>query len=639
MTTKKSYFSLIEALLAANVVCIDFETQSDSTGKQGNMEYWHPHSRTTAGSFTVEDWGTWVVPLSHPQGPWAKDEKWRRLLTNLMRAMQKSQAKWIAHNAKYEVSWAYAMTGIPLESTMWWDTMMSSYILDENETHGLKAVAQRELGVDSWDEVNLKDSEKESWDKLALYNARDTDYCYRLVEVHKQRLLAEPRLARLYHFLGMPITRTLAQIERTGLPLDQAKVAVRKKNSEEIVESVSAKLLAHATEQMGLDLDDYPTISFGGASKFFKAFMEESGMPVISMTPKGAPSWTEDNLEESGKQFDLMEIEGENLASDIMLVRKNANKLSKFFVPWTKKLAPDGRLHPTYNPMRTEDKWQSAKGTKTGRLSSSNPNAQQIARDEKECFGGEEGWLVAELDYSQIELRILAWLSGSMQVLESYRNGEDLHSNMAARILDTTVANLQPGDRQKGKAGNFGFSYGMWEEKYVSYAYNDYGVRVTLEEARTTRREFFTYWDGLENYHDRQGKLAKKNGFVRNPLGRKRRLPEIHDPQQYIVRQAQRRAINAPTQSFASDLMCLSLIEIARVMPSDEFRLIGTVHDSLLAQVRPECVDTHIPRAAAIMLDPGTERRFGVKVGVPLAVDSKVGYHWNDPDSTVRVFQ
>jgi DNA polymerase-1 len=633
VTTTKSFRSLIEAIRDSSIVCHDYETMSDSAGKYKNMEYWHPHSRIVSGSFTIADGETFVLPLSHPEGPLAKNDKWRQALRKVAEAIKDSNTKLVAHNAKYEVSWVYAMTGIALENQTWWDTMMSSYILDENETHNLKDVAVRELGVEHWADVNLKDSEKESWDALALYNARDTDYCLRVLPIHKRRLLEEPRLARLFHYLGMPIIRVLARIERLGLPLDTELVAELKDKAEETVDRLTDELLTFSREELKLDLDDYPTISFAGStSKFFSAFMEAAELPVVSYTGKGNPSWDEHNLTE-------LERLGFPIASKILEVRKANNRLSKFLVPWTTKVGEDKRIHATFNPMRVDDKWGGKAGTKTGRLSGSNPNPQQIARDLKYCFGNEDGWMVAELDYSQIELRILAWLSKSQQPLRAYRNNEDLHTLMAARILGIPESEVGPGDRQKGKAGNFGFSYGMGVDKYIEYAYKDYQVRIDLEEAKKTKAEFFGFWDGLARYHQLQGNIAMKYGFVRSPIGRKRRLPEIHSGQGYLIGQAERRAINSPTQSFASDLMCLSLIEIDKQFDSKKFRLIGTVHDSLLAQVRPEHADELVERAARIMLDPGTKRKFGITVDVPLAVEAKIGYRWNDPDGRVLTYQ
>lgn len=608
------------------------------------MEYWHPHSRTVSISLTVsttiDDRETYVVPLSHPEGPWSgktntwdKDAPWRRVLFNIGKAIQKNEGiKWSAHNAKYETNWHYAMTGQALENSLWWDTCMSDYLLDENELHSLKEVAVRDLDVDRWDEVDLKSAEKVSWDSLALYNARDTDYCLRLIPLHKERLMQEERLARLFHFLAMPLIRTLCKMERNGLPLDIERVKQFKKESEDIRDEMEDHLLSIAVNDYGMDMEDYPTISFSGTSKFFKAFMEKAEAPVISYTPTGAPSWTEDNLRE-------LERQGYDVAKYLMLARKHSNRLSKFFIPWTTKLASDGRLYPTYNPMIVDDKWQDAKGTTTGRLSSSNPNAQQINRDLKICFGGEEGWYFVELDYSQIELRIAAWVANDQAMLEAFRKDIDIHTLMASEITGKSLSKVTPEERQSGKAGNFGFLYEMGEDTYMTYAYNNYGVRVTLEEATKVRKAFFRRWSDLERWHQRQKNLAFKNGFVRNPFGRKRRLPDIYSSNGYEISRAERRAINAPIQSGAFDLMAMALIEIDRQVDPDRVRLVGTVHDSLLAQIRVEALDEELPRIATIMLDPGTKRKFGITVGVLLAVEAKVGYYWNDPDGITKVFK
>lgn len=614
-------------------MCHDYETQSDSGGKQGNMEYWHSHSRVVSGSYTVEGGDTFVIPLSHPSGPLAEERKWKTALAHIARALRDGKTKLVAHNAKYEVSWVYAMTGVALDVITWWDTMMSSYILDENEAHGLKEVAPRELGVDRWDEVNLKDSEAVPWDNLALYNARDTDYTLRLVPIHKQRLLDEPRLARLFYFHSMPLIRSLARIEREGMPLDQDVVKTMRTESETIVEEQEKYLLKVAEEKYGLDLEDYPTISFTGAtSKFFKAFMEESKLPVIKHTGTGAPSWDQYVLEE-------LERSGYSLAGHVLDIRRHGNRLSKFFIPWSEKVAEDGRIHATLNPMRVDDKWQDVKGTVTGRLSSSNPNLQQVNRQLKICFGGDD-WPVVELDYSQIELRVLAWVARIENVLEAYRTGVDLHSLMASNITGKAMDEITKEDRQGGKAGNFGFAYDMSEHTYIEYARNTYGVDVDLEEARRVRKAFFNdTWIGLRKWHDRQRNLAYKFGFVRNPLGRKRRLPEIYSGNPREVGRAERRAINSPIQSMAADLMCLAIIEIEKRTDPSEVRLIGTVHDSLLAQMRPDTLDENVERVASIMLDPGTKKKFGVEVGVPLAVEASIGYHWTAPESETRTFR
>lgn len=627
--------SLLKAIDKAYAVCLDFETMSDNGGKKGNLEDWHEHSRTVSGSFTVAynkeltDYATWVVPFTHPVSPWKKD--WKIVLRNILRRIEKNKVKIVAHNIKYDCRWGHSMTSVDLGPLMWWDTAMADYVLDENEEHRLKAVAVRELGVKDWADADLKDSESEDWDTLALYNARDTIYCLRLVPIQKKRLQSESSLGRLFYYIGMPILRTLIRIERNGLPLDQEVVATMRAEAKKIKEEETEWLMDYAINELGMDPDDYPTVSFATKNKWFDAFMELSDMPIVKYTNKGNPSWDADALQ-------TLEEMGHKIAVRLARARLYASRESKFFHPWTAKLAPDGRLHPSFNAMIVDDKWNDKKGTTTGRLSSNNPNAQQFARDLKICFGGEEGWVFVELDYSQIELRIAAWLAPIPAMLKAYKEGIDVHTLMASEITGKKMEDVTGDERQGGKAGNFGFLYEMGEKTYVEYAYTTYRVRVDLDEARKVRRTFFSRWKGIERYHMRQKAIAYKMGFVRNPLGRRRRLPEIYESSYSEVGRAERRAINSPIQSMASDMMCLSLIEIDRTCDPDEVRLVGTVHDSLLAQIRVDALDDNLERIAAIMLDPGTERKFGVKVEVPLAVEAKIGYHWSDPEAEVRVF-
>lgn len=636
VTTKSSLSHLIEAALESSICSMDFETQNDETGAKSNLEDWHPSSRIVSASFTftndvhkgVKD--TYVVPCSHPSGPWS-DGRWRHILFDIGRALAHGEGtKLIAHNAKYDIRWLHSMTGVMLEQYIWWDTCMAEYLLDENQSIGLKPTAERRLGVERWDNVNLRDAESVAWDALALYNALDTIYPVDLVHSQMEEFKEEQRLARLFYFIGMPIIRTLTRIERNGLPLDTDKVAELKAESEEIIEAETDYLLAIAYGEYGMFDEDYPSVSFSPTSHFFRDFMERSELPVIATTDTGNPSWAANVLEE-------LERQDYKLARHILDLRKHNDRLSKFFTPWLKKLAPDGRLHPTYNPMITPSDYGDPKGTVTGRLSGSNPNPQQIDRDLKICFGDE--WPLVELDYSQIELRVAAWVSGDPAMLRAYRNGEDLHVAMAADITGKNPEDVTKEDRQGGKAGNFGFLYEMSEVTYQQYAKDVYGVHVTFDESREVRRTFFNRYKGLAKWHELVKNVAFKYGFVRNPIGRKRRVPHIFSSSDYYRGRAERQAINSIIQSMASDLMCLALIEIDRQLPSDEVRLVGTVHDSLLAEFRPDNLDENLQRVADIMLDPGVKRKFGVSVDVPLAIEATIGYHWNDPDATTRVYE
>lgn len=618
---------LCDTLRAADFIYFDLETMAQPDGEA--HEDWRPSSRITTASFTTVAGQSWTVPLSHPEAAWSAT--WREVATLLFEACRGTKLG--AHNAKFDVRWVHSATGVDLVDDLSWDTMVSAYVLDENELKGLKDLAPAELGVPPWDEeIDNRRTEEFPWGVVREYAARDTDYGFQLVERHRERLRDEPALARIFGLLMMPVCRALIRVERNGLLLDRRVTEERLAASADRIVEIEDELLERYVPD---DLKDIycwkrykrkdpvsvrPTWSPN--SKFFHEFMAASGAPVLERTAKkGTPSWSESVMKR------LAAMDSYPWVADLLEARK-LGKDTGYLRSWLALADEHDRLHPSFKPAHVA----------TGRLSSSNPNAQQVSRHLKACFVAEPGWRFVQADYAQVELRIAAELAHEKQMLEAFAEGKDLHRIMAAQIAGCETHEVTKEQRQNAKAVNFGFLYGMGARKFVDYAFDEYGVVFTLQEASRIRRLFFATWPRLGDWHEEQRRTAHTHGYVRSPLGRRRRLPDLTSPLQGKVSAAERQGINAPVQSYASDLMLLSIIDLDR-HPSPDRRVVGTVHDSLLAEVRAGCVKREVGRIAQAMLYPATKRLFGAELSVPLEVEFVIGNGWGDPDARVVTVQ
>ena len=617
--------SAVAYLKMADRVYFDIETMTDGPLDQAS-EDWHPSSRITAVSFTTEPGSAWVIPLSHPEAPWS--EVWQGIAQSVFRAMQ--GAKLAAHNGRFDIRYVHSTTGVDLADNLVWDTMVSAYVLDENEPKGLKHLAVTELGVPDWsEEIDSRCTERYPWETVAGYAGRDTDYGWRIMERHRERLAEETGLARVFGMLMMPVSQALIRVERNGLLLDGEVAERRLEDAERRITEIEDELLEGYVYGTPLEdefcwkhykrKDPVPVRpSWSPNSKFFHAFMEDVGAPVLERTEKkGTPSFSESVMKR-------IAAEGGHPYIDSILEARKLGKDTGYLKSWLAKRTNDGRLHPSLKPAHVT----------TGRLASENPNAQQISRHLKDCFIPEEGWWFVQADYAQVELRIAALVAQEENMLEAFREGKDLHRLMASEIAGVEPHLVTPAQRQQAKAVNFGFLYGMGAPKFVDHALDDYGVVFTLEEAQAVRGLFFKKWPRLAEWHEEQRRTAHTQGYIRTAIGRRRRLPDLDSKMKGKVAAAERQAINAPIQSFASDLMLLSIIELDR-NPSPHRKVVGTVHDSLLAELRGGHVREEVQAIADAMLYPPVERLFGASLDVPLEVEFLIGTSWGDPEPKV----
>lgn len=584
---------------------------------------------------------TYNVPLFHPQS-WFRSS-WIRVLTAITKAMRKCPRR-IAHNAKYDTKWMQHFTG-DFEFTLTFDTICAAALLDENRPKGLKPLAQMLLGAEPWgiDTRNLLDDPIE---EVLVYNGLDTWHTLRLFFVFSDQLKEQPRLARFFKHLTVPLVQELCHVERRGVYVDEAQL----KTNWNIVKAKLADI-HDELEQYVPETNPYIKVLKNGtvksdgvnwnASSFARWFLfEYLGFPVLKRgkdKDDGSPGLP--SMDEATMAY-LVEMEdiqpGQKIAK-LLLDRVVWNKYdTAFFTPWSTIIDENSRMHSVFKP------W----GTVTGRMSSGKEDAekvsgskqfrgvnlQQVPRGDltRGIFGAPPGWFFVEFDYSQVELRVAALLAREDTMLHLYATGQDIHMTMAMRMTGKPASEVTKEERKKAKAVNFGFLYGMGWRKFIMTAWSNYGVKVTEEEAIAFRKTFFDQFPKLVQWHQRQRKLAHTYGRVETPMGRVRHLPDVYSPDQGVAAEAERQAINSPVQGFASDMCALSLVLLAKEFRERGIRAypIGSVHDAVNWEIHADDLEVALPRIKYVMENLPLEELFEVVVDVPIIADCKVGTRW-----------
>jgi DNA polymerase I-like protein with 3'-5' exonuclease and polymerase domains len=280
-----------------------------------------------------------------------------------------------------------------------------------------------------------------------------------------------------------------------------------------------------------------------------------------------------------------------------------------------------GRVHPSFR----------LDNTVTGRTSSQNPNAQnfpkrgQTAKDFRRIFIPTDGFVFIEADLSQAELRIAAWMANDKKMLKIYQEGGDIHTATAAGVMNIPIEQVKKEDRQKAKAINFGFLYGMWWTKFMDYAKTDYGVTFTPKQAEAIRTRFFTLYPSLENWHKKMKAFVRQHGYVRALHGALRRLPSINSSEDKVKQETERQAVNSPVQRFASDLGVLALARFDRDCPRDRMRAVAFIHDAVVIEARKDSVDEAASALKWYMQNNPLEELFGITPPLPIASDVSIG--------------
>lgn len=535
------------------------------------------------------DHGEFVVPASYPGS--ALSETWGQHVGRALDACRSVGS----HNLQFELRW---LRSYCLAQKASFDTMLESYLLDENRKHGLKQLAKDLLGdTDDYAISMPADPSKVPLQQLAEYCAKD---CAKTLRLHKRNgpLCVQEGVSNIHDRLLVPATKALAEAYYHGVHVDQDSYSREYADCEAQIEQLRLRLDTLVLNGV--------KVNWNSPQQVARLLFETMGMKPIYYTPKGATSVGETVLVRLAEQSELVRV---------LLHYREETALARLFKNWQENFCEDGRLRPSFL----------LHGTVTGRLSSRDPNLQQVPRSSRmrSLITAPPGWVLVEVDHSQVEVRIEAWLSGDPTLLDIFKKDGDVHIAVARDVLG--VAEVTPEQRQKAKAVVFGFLFGMQAKKFVRYAKEQYDVDVTLDEAQRFRERFFGMFDELLPWFDRQRHEVRENGYVVSPIGRRRRLPAIYSDDEYERWEAERQAINSPVQSFASDLTLWGFTKLHEA-GLNFVQPVGLVHDALLAYVREDRLREGVEAIRETMLDVrGLEQDLGCRVTVPLKVEVKVG--------------
>ena len=594
ITDQAVFDSWLSRLEAAPLFAFDTETTS--------LNYMQ--AEIVGLSFAIEPGEAAYVPLAH-LNPGLEGQLDRDRILDQMKPLLESDAvKKVGQHLKYDAN-VLANHGITLRGIAH-DTMLQSYIIDAvGSRHDMASLALKYLGqrVISFEEVAGKGAKQVSFDHVdieqaAAYAAEDADVTLRLHEALVPKLEAEAALNEVYQRLELPLVPVLSKIERNGAFVSIDKLRAQ---SHEIAIRL-AELESQACELAG------QPFNLASPKQLGEILFEKLELPVIKKTPKGAPSTAEEVL---------VELANDYVLPAVLIEHRGLAKLKSTYTDKLPEMVDTrtGRVHTSYHQAVTA----------TGRLSSSDPNLQNIpirtqeGRRIRQAFIAPEGRKIVAADYSQIELRIMAHLSSDAGLLHAFANELDVHSATAAEVFDVSLDEVTTDQRRKAKAINFGLIYGM----------SAFGLAKQIGVARGEAQEYidryFARYPGVADYMDATRAIAHEQGYVETLLGRRLYLPEINARNKQRQLAAERTAINAPMQGTAADIIKLAMIDVDAWLTETalDAKMIMQVHDELVFEVADEACET--------LCNNVTERMANViELQVPLLTEVGVGANWDE---------
>lgn len=557
--------------------------------------------RIVGVSFSMEDNRAAYVPLAHtyPDAPAQLDRN--KVLADLKPWLEDASRIKILQNAKFDTH-MLANHGITLRGAQF-DTMLESYVLDSTATrHDMDSLAAKYLGRQTitFEDIAGKGAKALSFSEIHLeqagpYAAEDADVTRQLQQCLWSKLSAEPGLRTVYETIEQPLIDVLVAMERAGVRVDRDELAIQGKAIGERILAVEQAAFKEAGREFNL----------GSTKQLKELLFDELKLPVSKKTPKGEPSTDEEALSE---------LVGSHPLPALILDYRGLTKLKSTYID---RLPEDihahtGRVHSAFHQAVTA----------TGRLSSSNPNLQNIpvrseeGRRIRQAFVAEPGHVLISADYSQIELRIMAHLSNDERLCAAFAAGEDIHRATAAEVFGIKEAEVSDNQRRAAKAINFGLIYGM----------SAFGLAKQLDVARGEAQAYidlyFARYPGVAAYMERMRQQARQMGYVETVFGRRLYLPEIHSRNGQRRQYAERTAINAPMQGTAADIIKLAMIALHQlVVVPERARMILQVHDELIFEVPESDVAEIEPIIRAQMSAAAT-------LNVPLEVGMGVGRSW-----------
>ena len=592
ITTKEELKKLIKDATKAETVAIDTET----TG----LDY--IDSELVGISLSFKAGEGFYIPIGH------KDDSTPQLaidyvLAELKPLLESSDKKFIGQNIKFDKN-VLSKYGVDISSIKN-DTMMMSYVLDASATrHNLDALASFYLGykTSTFEEVAGKGVKQVTFDLVPIeaatnYAAEDADITLRLYDELSPKLESIDSLNKLNEEIEIPLIEVLSNMERNGAILNAKILNAQSKDLESRIKKLEKKAYKIAGEEFNL----------GSTKQLREIFFEKLGYRVIKKTPGGQPSTDEKVLAELAEEYELPKV---------LLEHRTLSKLKSTY---TDKL-PDqisslsGKVHTSFHQAVTT----------TGRLSSSDPNLQNIpirtedGRRIRQAFEPSKGNKFISADYSQIELRVMAHLSKDPGLLSAFQDGEDVHSKTASEVFNVGIDDVTPDLRRNAKAINFGLIYGI----------SAFGLGKQLSITRNLAAEYmamyFEKYPRVKEYMESTKESASQNGYVETLFGRRLYLREINASNAMRRQASERAAINAPVQGTAADIMKIAMIKMHQSLETEksQAQIILQVHDELILDTPENEIDKVVNLTTEAMMG-------AAQLDVPLEIDIGIGDNWD----------
>ncbi|ANF82454.1 DNA polymerase I [Acinetobacter sp. NCu2D-2] len=549
-------------------------------------------------AFDAKD--AYYVPLAHDYEGAPEQLDRDSILNQIKPILENETIEKIGHHLKYD---AHVLENHGIHLAGWYfDTMLASYVLNSVATrHGMDDVARLYLShfTTTFEQIAGKGVKQKTFNQIEIetaahYAAEDAHVTYRLYEVLSQKLQPHPELVNILHNIEMPVARVLTSMEENGIALDTEFLGQLSTDFAETMQSLEAKITEIAGEAFNVS----------SPKQVGEVLFEKLGLKGGKKTSTGQYSTSESILEKI-----------EHPIAELILDYRGLSKLKSTYTDGLQKQANNDshRVHTSYHQALTA----------TGRLSSTDPNLQnipvreEIGRQIRKAFVAPKGRVLLAADYSQIELRLMAHFSQDDALVDAFNHGQDVHRRTASEVLGVALEDVTNDQRRQAKAVNFGLLYGMSEFGLIRQ------LGFTRQESQEYIKQYFHRYPGIYEYMQRTRQVALEQGFVETILGRRLYTPDIDARNMMVRKAAERAAINAPLQGSAADIIKLAMIEVDKMLPKDQAKMLLQVHDELVFEVDEDIADDLAPKLAEVMQSV-------LPISVPLVVEVGKGMNWDE---------
>ena len=586
---QEDWDSLLQRMQQADHFAIDTETTS--------LDYRIAELVGFSVAFDAND--AYYIPLAHDYENAPEQLNREAVLAQIKPILENENIRKIGHHLKYDAH-IFANHGIIIQG-WYFDTMLASYVLNAAATrHGMDDVARVYLShlTTTFEQIAGKGAKQKTFNQIELevaahYAAEDAHVTYRLYEVQSAKLQPFPELVNILHNIEMPVARVLTGMEEDGIKLDHAfldQLSVEFSETMQTLENQATELAGEA-------------FNIASPKQVGEVLFDKLGIKGGKKTATGQYSTSESVLEKI-----------EHPLAEVILEHRGLAKLKNTYTDRLVEQSHDAthRVHTSYHQALTA----------TGRLSSTDPNLQnipirtQIGRQIRKAFIAPEGRVLLAADYSQIELRLMAHFSQDDALVHAFQHGQDVHRRTASEVLGIAIEDVTNDQRRQAKAVNFGLLYGMSEFGLIRQ------LGFTREESQNYIKQYFHRYPGIYEYMQRTRQLALEQGFVETILGRRLYTPDIDARNMMVRKAAERAAINAPLQGSAADIIKIAMIEVDKILPKDQAKLLLQVHDELVFEA-DESIAEELSRQITDVMQSV------VQISVPLVVEVGQGLNWD----------